>query len=132
MIQGGLFDIEEILELTERLSFRRGCYLEKEKPLKFFKKYMRNNCKSECLANRTVKICGCAQFFMVREPSTRICSVKDMKCYKKVEKESKSKDECDCLLECGEIEYGTELKQRKFLRSKPVLFNSGLIRQHHF
>jgi hypothetical protein len=95
---------------------RRGCYLEKEKPLKFFKKYMRNNCKSECLANRTVAVCGCAQFFMVREPSTRICGVNDMKCYKEVEKQLQNQDECDCLLECGEIEYWTDQKLKEFFR----------------
>ena len=41
--------------------FRRGCYLKNEKPLKFFKIYTKNNCRSECLANKTLEVCGCAQ-----------------------------------------------------------------------
>jgi hypothetical protein len=97
-------------------NFRRGCYLENEKPLKFFKKFTKNNCKLECLANKTVTVCGCAQFFMVREVSTRVCGVEDMKCYKKVEEELKNQNWCECLLECGEIEYKTEQKFIDFLK----------------
>jgi acid-sensing ion channel, other len=84
--------------------------------LKFFKIYTKINCRSECLANRTVSVCGCAQFFMVREVSTRICGLSDMKCYKKVEKDLKSRDQCECLLECGELEYKTEQQQNEFVR----------------
>jgi hypothetical protein len=87
--------------------------LEGEKPLKFFKKYMRNNCRFECLANKTVAVCGCAQFFMVRDITQRICDVNDMKCYKKAEEEL-SENSCDCLLGCGEIEYKTEQTQNDF------------------
>jgi Amiloride-sensitive sodium channel len=61
-------------------------------------------------------VCGCAQFFMVRDVSTRICGVSDMKCYQKVEEESESKDLCECYLECGEIEYKTDLVKMEFVR----------------
>lgn len=101
--------------------YRRGCYLDEEKKLKFFKKFTKNNCRSECLANKTLELCGCAQFFMVREKVTRICGVSDMKCFKKLEEESNSVDWCDCLLECGEIVYKTELKRTEYMR-----FNQGL------
>jgi hypothetical protein len=77
---------------------------------------MKNNCRFECLANKTVAVCGCAQFFMVRDTTQRICGVNDMKCYKTVEEES-SEDSCDCLLECGEIEYKTEQRQNDFSQS---------------
>jgi acid-sensing ion channel, other len=96
------------------LASSRGCFLDNEKPLKFFKKYMKNNCRSECLSNRTVADCGCAQFFMVRDVSTRVCGVLDMKCYKKVEEESQNEDWCECLTECGEIEYKTEQQLKIF------------------
>jgi acid-sensing ion channel, other len=95
--------------------FRRGCYLNEEKPLKFFKIYTENNCRSECLANKTLAVCGCAQFYMVREVSTRICGVADMKCYKKVENEYQNQDLCKCYLECGEIKYRTEQQQNDFI-----------------
>jgi acid-sensing ion channel, other len=97
-------------------TFRRGCYLKEEKPLKFFKIYTENNCRSECLANKTLTVCGCAQFYMVREVSTRVCGVADMKCYKNVEAGSQSQDWCQCYLECGEIVYKTEQQQNDFVQ----------------
>jgi hypothetical protein len=51
---------------------------------------------------------------MVREVSTRVCGVQDMKCYKKVEEESKDQDRCECLLECEEIEYKSEQQLKIF------------------
>jgi hypothetical protein len=51
---------------------------------------------------------------MVRDISTRICGVADMKCYKRVKEELRTKDECECLLECGEIEYRTEEQLKEF------------------
>jgi acid-sensing ion channel, other len=105
--------IDEALEAYEPQ--RRGCYLKQEKPLKYFKIYTKNNCRSECLANKTLAVCGCAQFFMVRDVSTRVCGVNDMKCYKKIDQESEDHD-CDCLIECGEIEYKTETKQTEHIR----------------
>jgi hypothetical protein len=89
--------------------------LADEKPLKFFKIYTKNNCRSECLANRTLAVCGCAQFYMVRDASTRVCGVADMKCYKKVDEESQNEDWCKCYLECGEVQYKTELQQNEFV-----------------
>ena len=53
---------------------------------------------------------------MVKEVSTRVCVVLDMKCYKKVEEELQSQDLCECFMECGEIEYKTETKQMEFMR----------------
>jgi hypothetical protein len=106
--------IDEALEAYEPL--KRGCYLKAEKPLKYFKIFTKNNCRSECLANKTLAVCGCAQFFMVRDVSTRVCGVNDMKCYKKVDEESENHDWCECLIECGEIEYKTERKQMEHIR----------------
>jgi acid-sensing ion channel, other len=78
--------------------------------------YTKNNCRSECLANRTLTVCGCVQFFMVREKTTRICGVSDMKCFRKVDDESQNKDWCECYLKCGEIVYKTEQQQNEFIR----------------
>jgi hypothetical protein len=95
---------------------KRGCYLKDEKPLKFFKIYTKNNCRSECLSNRTLSVCGCVQFFMVRDASTRVCGVNDMKCYKKVDEETTKGDWCECYLMCGEIEYKTLSVESEFSR----------------
>jgi amiloride-sensitive sodium channel len=56
-------------------NFRRGCYFvadgvehgEDERILKYFNIYTKGNCKQECLINRTLEICGCVQFFMIRK-----------------------------------------------------------------
>jgi hypothetical protein len=94
---------------------RRGCYLPNEKSLKFFKKFSKENCRSECLANTTLEVCGCVQFFMVRETSTRICGIHEIKCYQQVEAELSKSDQCHCLLECEEIVYKFEAKQMELV-----------------
>jgi hypothetical protein len=53
---------------------------------------------------------------MVRENTTRVCGVQDMKCYKRVDEESRSQDWCKCYLECGEIQYMTEQHQNEFIK----------------
>lgn len=93
---------------------RRGCYLENERSLYFFKNYTKVNCQLECLANKTLESCGCVQFYMVRTEETRICGVKDMICYKAVENDKENP--CECLMKCGEIQYDIEVKQNEFLR----------------
>lgn len=55
--------------LKELPPVERNCYLDDEKKLKFFVIYSQNNCDQECLANFTLKSCGCVQFFMMRELS---------------------------------------------------------------
>lgn len=100
---------------------KRGCYLQDERSLQFFKNYTKSNCQFECLANMTLTQCNCVQFFMVRTEDTRICGLKDMKCYKKVEEEIES---CGCLIKCGEIEYNIEVKENDFIR---YLFVSKII-----
>lgn len=53
----------------------RDCYFEGEKFLKFFKVYSKVNCEVECLANYTLKECGCVPFHMPREASKPICGI---------------------------------------------------------
>jgi hypothetical protein len=94
---------------------KRGCYLPEEKVLKFFKVFSKENCRTECLANKTLSVCGCVQFFMVRKISTRICGIQDMKCYQKVEKDLSSSNPCNCYLECGEVIYKVDPKRMEFV-----------------
>ena len=42
----------------------RGCYYDSERPLRFFNEYSQRNCEFECLANFTLKTCGCVKFSM--------------------------------------------------------------------
>jgi hypothetical protein len=57
---------------------------------------------------------------MVREKSTQVCGVADMKCFKDVEERSQSKNWCECYLGCDEIEYKTEQQQNEFIRLKDI------------
>lgn len=80
--------------------------MEHEKHLEFYKTYNKVNCEQECLASTSLKHCGCVQFFMAREPQTRICGVADEKCFRKAEHLVKqSKKICECFDECDRIRY---------------------------
>ncbi|CAG9811153.1 unnamed protein product [Chironomus riparius] len=125
----------------------RNCYLENEKILKFFKVYTRNNCKNECLTDFMLSRCGCVEFFMIRNSSTRICSANEQSCYKKATDDFKEqKSDCGCLLPCNYVKYDFELNrfgiaedfglisdlQRGFkIRYKSSVFNQ-LIRKKQF
>jgi acid-sensing ion channel, other len=43
---------------------KRQCYFNDERYLRFFKYYTQNNCEIECVANMTLKKCGCVVFYM--------------------------------------------------------------------
>lgn len=53
-----------LVEISIFLTFRRQCFFDTERQLRFFKIYTQRNCELECLANFTVKTCGCAKFSM--------------------------------------------------------------------
>jgi Amiloride-sensitive sodium channel len=95
---------------------RRGCYLPDEKPLKYFRKFTKGNCQSECLINATLETCGCVQFYMIRNDRTRVCGVNDMKCYKHVEETLQQDNKCACYLDCGEIEYNFDVRRMEFTK----------------
>lgn len=42
----------------------RQCYYSTERRLRFYKYYAKRNCENECLANFTLKQCGCVKFSM--------------------------------------------------------------------
>lgn len=84
----------------------RNCYLENEKQLQFFKVYNKVNCEHECLTQMTIRSCGCVQFFMVRNESTRICGSNDENCFIKVEKNfENNKQSCACYDPCKFMKY---------------------------
>lgn len=84
----------------------RGCYFEGEKPLKFFKSYTKALCEYECLANKTLRKCGCVKFSYPRNASTSICELSQMPCYLGVEKKfARAVSTCKCLHSCSRIDY---------------------------
>ncbi|XP_055382442.1 pickpocket protein 28-like [Condylostylus longicornis] len=111
----------ELLGLT--CNFRRQCYFQKERYLKFFKKYNQRNCQTECLANHTVRKCGCVPYFMPKLKSTPICGLSNFECCHLAEKELNKleydddfddvvdgrEEKCNCLPDCHSISYDTEI-----------------------
>jgi len=56
--------------------------------------------------------CGCVEFFMIRNSSTRICSANEQNCYMKAEEEfEKQKSACGCLVPCEYAKYNFEANQ---------------------
>ncbi|XP_070508447.1 sodium channel protein Nach-like isoform X2 [Chironomus tepperi] len=113
----------------------RGCYFvadgiehgEDERNLKYFNIYTKGNCKQECLINRTLEVCGCVQFFMIRDESTRVCGIHDMACYKDVEAEQNSEDLCKCYPSCGEIVYNVQRIIPDYVKRVPLEFFSEFL-----
>lgn len=106
---------------------RRTCYYNNERSLKFSKFYTQSNCELECLADFTLKRCGCVGFAMLRDESTRICNRTQIECMKLAEKQKnrqeyreslnlKSSDEtaCNCLPLCTSIAYDHEVTENPF------------------
>jgi acid-sensing ion channel, other len=103
----------------------RQCFFEDEKKLQFFKLYTQSNCEIECLANFTLKTCGCVKFSMPRENETKICGHDMLECYNDAEDqllEAKLKQglsltgrtECNCKPSCTSIHYNAEISQTDF------------------
>jgi acid-sensing ion channel, other len=87
----------------------RKCYFDGEKKLKFFKTYTKDLCEWECLANATVKKCGCAKFSHPRHGSTPVCDFQKLSCAG-----SLFSANCDCYPPCVDIEYSYKLLQAPF------------------
>jgi acid-sensing ion channel, other len=51
-------------ELRDYPVEKRQCFFSDERYLRFYKYYTQNNCEMECLANLTLKVCGCLRFNM--------------------------------------------------------------------
>lgn len=118
---------------------RRQCYFNDERQLKFFKVYTQSNCELECLANYTLKACGCVKFSMPRDSETRICTQAEIGCYDAAEdglmkselteslasgsaENKRGKTKCHCLPSCTSINYDAEISQADFEFVK--VFNS--------
>lgn len=96
---------------------QRGCYMENERKLEFFKSYTKTHCVMECLANFTLKTCGCKKFSMPRRQDTPVCGLNQTKCFMKVLQTWVKSNEfkrsytvlCNCLPACHRIEYEIKL-----------------------
>ncbi|BES98474.1 Amiloride-sensitive sodium channel [Nesidiocoris tenuis] len=100
---------------------KRNCYFEAEKRLFFYKTYNQRSCILECEANYTIALCGCVQYYMPKNETTRICGRNDAKCASNAQRKldisindafqnlsAKGIDVpiCACLPGCFELSYG--------------------------
>lgn len=114
---------------------QRQCYFDGEKDLQFFKVYTQSNCEMECLANYTLRKCGCVKFSMPRLNVTRICGLQEFDCGREAEIElfedmnynllsddehSRKREKCHCKPACTSINYYTEMSQVEFDFKKVV------------
>lgn len=97
---------------------QRKCYYKDERQLKYFKSYTKLNCEHECMADFTLKTCGCVSFSMPRADGMKVCQFKDNGCYSNIYYQwSKSYYEdlenvrkypdfpCNCWPTCTKIKY---------------------------
>ncbi|KAG5673243.1 hypothetical protein PVAND_003306 [Polypedilum vanderplanki] len=92
----------------------RNCYFDDERKLNFFKVYTKPNCLFECMSEFMAQKCGCVEFFMIRNKTTRICSASEKICYDKVRDEFDTQiNDCGCLERCNYVKYNFEYNVRE-------------------
>ncbi|KAG5673242.1 hypothetical protein PVAND_003305 [Polypedilum vanderplanki] len=93
--------------------FKCNCFHPDERQLKIFKVYTKNNCLVECLTESMIEKCGCVEFFMIRNFTTRICSASEKKCFDRAKREFENHlHHCNCLEPCTYIKYMCEFKKK--------------------
>lgn len=89
----------------------RKCYFDGEKILKYFRSYTKFHCEIECESNATLKLCGCAEFWMPRDSSTRVCNWLKDNCTVGI----LSEDPCACYSTCNDIKYSFEFNRMSIM-----------------
>ncbi|KAG5673213.1 hypothetical protein PVAND_003277 [Polypedilum vanderplanki] len=91
----------------------RNCYHSDERQLKIFKVYTKNNCLVECLTEFMIRKCGCVEFFMIRNYTTRICSASEKECFDNAQQEFYNYlNSCNCLESCSYIKYVLDIVKK--------------------
>ncbi|KFB49418.1 AGAP011610-PA-like protein [Anopheles sinensis] len=119
--------IETSANIRNYSPIRRQCYYNHERYLKYFKVYTKSNCEIECLANYTIKMCGCAHFVYPRTGGERICGLGMSSCCNRAlsvleeldllqtkNVSVKLMNQCNCLPACNGVIYNTETSQARF------------------
>ncbi|XP_050309647.1 pickpocket protein 28-like [Anthonomus grandis grandis] len=131
----------------------RQCYFSTERKLMFFRTYTQHNCEIECLANYTLKRCGCVSYSMPHEKETPMCGPESLRCAVSAKRELRMKavgfsidyttvknknvpltdsdfQDCNCLPDCTSLGYKVEISQAEFMW--PELFNAFKVNQTEF
>ncbi|KAK9875817.1 hypothetical protein WA026_009604 [Henosepilachna vigintioctopunctata] len=121
-------------ELKEYDPHKRYCFFERERRLKYFKRYTQPNCIMECWTNYTIGECGCVHFYMPRDKNANICGPAKMQCLKDAEDsftvthfvqsakydKINFEDTCDCLPSCVDLNYKTEISRGRWNWNDPT------------
>lgn len=83
---------------------KRNCFFDDEKELKYFRTYSKVNCEMECISQLAIERCNCTPFYFVREESTPLCYINELKCIK-WHVSPKSLRDCGCLERCNSVNY---------------------------
>ncbi|XP_058796121.1 pickpocket protein 28-like [Phymastichus coffea] len=135
----------------------RQCYFLHEKKLRYYRTYTQRNCQRECETNFTLQLCGCVQYYMPAEASTKLCGKAEDQCTtfaKKVMNDKLDDDEenhniynytvlsCKCYPGCFEINYSTEISQSmlvatfevedEFFKNNPAYYEKNIAIVHLF
>ncbi|XP_070498386.1 pickpocket protein 19-like [Chironomus tepperi] len=95
----------------------RGCYFEGEKELHFFNTYSQKNCEIECVANFTLKTCGCVDFDQPFKTQEDIClnisrsiptCVNNIQSEMYLSSDHLQQENCACLPLCDSISYNVK------------------------
>lgn len=116
---------------------KRKCYFSNERQLKFFKSYTKAQCELECLANFTLRECGCVRFSMPRNRTTRVCDLEDVECYETAHMRWPKHDvmsncsimPCDCFPPCTDIKYVVKYKTTGKLHPQSSLRVQEILRK---
>lgn len=64
-----------------------------------------------------INSCGCVEFFMIRNSTTRICSASEKKCYGRAKVDFiEVEQKCSCLRPCNYVKYNIEIKAMNLKR----------------
>ncbi|CAL8128762.1 unnamed protein product [Orchesella dallaii] len=102
-------------DIRDLKSEKRQCYFGKEKKLKLFAPYTRENCMDDCVADYIAQECRCAFFYMPRDEGVKVCNTdvesEDGECVQEIRgamRALKNKLCGHCLALCEDIEYRFE------------------------
>lgn len=87
--------------------------MKNEYILQYYKIYSENNCRLECITNKTINECGCTAFYMPKIKQYPICGYTQMYCIENVTK-FQTIDMCNCLPYCLEYRYSSKSYSMKF------------------
>jgi Amiloride-sensitive sodium channel len=93
---------------------RRNCYFEDERKLRYFKKYTKRNCQTECFTEYLLKSneTECVEFYNIRNQHDKVCDYRYFQRLKYALQDYEfdyMEEDCNCLEDCNFIKYSIEI-----------------------